>query len=176
MGLSDGGVMWSETDFGDAPAERIATSEEALRARLDSRYIRQQNVAEATHEATHGLAAPRLWGTGAWAAPWLLCAAPGGPAPSRPLCGLPSPHTVLFNMPAQPSLPPRRYGDASWPANIRSMAEATVLGDVVESTVSELPVSWRLSLTLTLTLSLSLCLTLTLTPTLTLTVTLTLTR
>ena len=83
---------------------------------------------------------------------------------------------TLFNMPAQPSLPPRRYGDASWPANIRSMAEATVLGDVVESTVSELPVSWRLSLTLTLTLSLSLCLTLTLTPTLTLTVTLTLTR
>jgi len=72
MGLSDGGVMWSETDFGDAPAERIATSEEALRARLDS-----------------------------------------------------------------------RYGDASWPANIRSMAEATVLGDVVESTVSELPVSWK---------------------------------
>ena len=49
MGLSDGGVMWSETDFGDAPAERIATSEEALRARLDSRYVRQQNVAEATH-------------------------------------------------------------------------------------------------------------------------------
>ena len=81
MGLSDGGVMWSETDFGDAPAERIATSEEALRARLDSRYARQQNVAQ----ATPGLADPRtrLWRTSAWAAPWLLCSAPGGPAPSR---------------------------------------------------------------------------------------------
>ena len=83
---------------------------------------------------------------------------------------------TLFNMPAQPSLPPRRYGDASWPANIRSMAEATVLGDVVESTVSELPVSWRLSLTLTLTLSLSLSLSLCLTLTLTLTLSPTLTR
>ena len=29
------------------------------------------------------------------------------------------------------------------PANIRSLAEATELGDVIESTVSELPVSWK---------------------------------
>ena len=72
MGLSDGGVMWSETDFGDAPADRLFTSEAALRQRLDARYC-----------------------------------------------------------------------DASWPENIRAMAEATQLGDVVESTVSELPVSWK---------------------------------
>ena len=67
MGLSDGGVMWSETDFGDAPAERIATSEEALRARLDSRYVRQQNVARPRME--HG-----AWSMEAWPG----CSAPLG--------------------------------------------------------------------------------------------------
>ena len=38
MGLDDGGVMWSQTDFGDDPSARIAESEDDLRRQLDSKY------------------------------------------------------------------------------------------------------------------------------------------
>ena len=65
MGLRDGGVMWSQTDFGDDPSARIASSEAELRRQLDSKYGEE------------------------------------------------------------------------WPDNVRALVSATELGDVIESTVSE---------------------------------------
>ena len=38
MGLSDGGVMWSQSNLRDEPTARIGTSEAALRTCLDARY------------------------------------------------------------------------------------------------------------------------------------------
>jgi 2-polyprenyl-6-methoxyphenol hydroxylase-like FAD-dependent oxidoreductase len=38
MGLSDGGVMWSQANLRDEPTARIGTSEAALRTCLDARY------------------------------------------------------------------------------------------------------------------------------------------
>jgi len=117
MGLSDGGVMWSQTDLAADPTTPLyhgRSDAEALRADLETKYA-----------AANG-----------------------------------------------------------WPSGVRALVEATTPADVIESTVAELPVSWRWGegdVTLlgdaahaqvTLALTPNLTLTLTLTPTLTLTLTL----
>ena len=113
MGLSDGGVMWSQTDLAADPTTPLyhgRSDAEALRADLEAKYA-----------AANG-----------------------------------------------------------WPSGVRALVEATTPADVIESTVAELPVSWRWGegdVTLlgdaahaqvTLTLTPNLTLTPTLTPTLTL--------